>query len=290
MATTMQLDLFEDSRDVMLNNAAVKALSTHDLGAAALAIRALRDEFPRHHNLATHEQLFEQLNDFRRDLEPANLKSRHHQLIHGILPFAERLLGSALVIVWARPLWAELARAATPLVYDSDRRDIHSAPFWLAAGNPDQARSAVEKIPSWRRIPVPLAWMTEIEIKHGPSEIWWPLLAELAWLAPEKLSCLLLRAPAGVVHLGKQFLAAFENNGEYHDLAWFPAWLLIHRSELRELLRRAQPAQNDPARAFALLLDLLHLEKTGQQADLIPQRAKLRALAPDVFADYMRSR
>lgn len=96
--------------------------------------------------------------------------------------------------------------------------------------------------------------------------------------------------PAGVEHLGKQFLAAFENNGEYHDLAWFPAWLLIHRSELRELLRRAQPAQNDPARAFALLLDLLHLEKTGQQADLIPQRAKLRALAPDVFADYMRSR
>ena len=129
MATTMQLDLFEDSRDVMLNNAAVKALSTHDLGAAALAIRAQRDEFPRHHNLATHEQLFEQLNDFRRDLEPANLKSRHHQLIHGILPFAERLLGSALVIVWARPLWAELARAATPLVYDSDRRDtIFNAP------------------------------------------------------------------------------------------------------------------------------------------------------------------
>ncbi len=286
----MQFDLFEDSREVTLNNAVVAAFAAHDPGAAALAIGALRDEFPQHHDLATHEQLLEQLNDFRRDLEPANLKFRHHHLIHAILPLAKRLFGAARAIVWARPLWADLAQAAAPSSYDNAHPEIHAAPLWLAAGAPAKARSAVEKIPAWRRIPAPLAWMSEIEIKHGAPETWWPLMAELAWLAPERLGPVLTAAPVAVNRLKMRFLAEFENNGEHHDLAWFPAWLLIHHSELRDLLRPAQPAQSEPPRAFGLLLDLLHLEKTRQQADLIPQRARLRALAPDIFADYMRSR
>ena len=132
--------------------------------------------------------------------------------------------------------------------------------------------------------------MSEIEIRHGAPEAWWPLLAELAWLAPERLESLLATAPVAVNRLKLQFLAGFENNGEHHDLAWFPAWLLIHHGELRDLLRPAQPAHSEPARAFLLVLDLLHLEKTGQHAAQIEQRAKLRALAPDLFADFMRSR
>ena len=40
--------------------------------------------------------------------------------------------------------------------------------------------------------------MSEIEIKQGTPETWWPLLAELAWLAPERLESLLLTAPAEV--------------------------------------------------------------------------------------------
>jgi hypothetical protein len=35
---------------------------------------------------------------------------------------------------------------------------------------------------------------------------------------------------------------------------------------------------------------LEQLEQTGQQAAQISQHAKLRALAPDLFADFMRSR
>lgn len=290
MAETMQLDLFEDSRNVTLNNAVVAAFAAHDRGAVALAISALRNEFPQHHDLASHDQLLEQLNDFRCKPQPTNLNTCQQQLIHAILPLAERLFGATQAIIWARPLWADLAQAAAPSSYDNAHPDIYAAPLWLAAGAPAKARSAVEKIPSWHRIPAPLAWMSEIEIKHGAPETWWPLLAELAWLAPERLKSLLVTAPVAVNRLKLRFLAEFENNGEHHDLAWFPAWLLIHHRELRDLLRPAQPSQNEPARAFFLLLDLLHLEKTGQQAAQIPQRTKLRALAPDIFADYMRSR
>lgn len=290
MADTRQLDLFEDSRNVMLNNAVFAAFAAHDLGAATLTISTLRDEFPQHHDLPGHCRLLEQLGDFRRDLQSASLQTRRLQLIQTLLPLAERLFGAAQAIVWARPLWAALAQAATPLDYDSAHPEIHAAPFWLAADAPDKARCAIEKIPSWRRIPAPLAWMSDIEVKHGTPETWWPLLAELAWLAPERLGPLLNAAPVAVNRLKTHFFASFENNGEHHDLAWFPAWLLIHHSELRDLLRPAKPVQNEPSRAFQLLLDLLHLEKTGQQAAQIPQRAKLRALAPDLFADYMRGR
>ena len=286
----MQLDLFEDSRDVLLNNAVVAAFAAHDADATALAIAALHDEFPNHRDLASHKQLLEQLGDFRRNLQPGSLQTRHRQLVQTLLPLAGQLFGADRAIAWARPLWAALARTAAALDYDNAQPEIHAAPLWLAAGAPGDARSAIERIPSWRRIPAPLAWMSEIEIRHGAPEAWWPLLAELAWLAPERLESLLATAPAAVNRLKLQFLAGFENNGEHHDLAWFPAWLLIHHGELRDLLRPAQPAHSEPARAFLLVLDLLHLEKTGQQTAQIQQRARLRALAPDLFADFMHSR
>jgi hypothetical protein len=286
----MQLDLFEDSRDVLLNNAVVAAFAAHDADATALAIAALHDEFPSHRDLASHKQLLEQLKDFRRNLQPGSLQTRHRQIVQTLLPLAEQCFGTARATLWARPLWAALARTAAALDYDNAQPEIHAAPLWLAAGAPGDARSAIERIPSWRRIPAPLAWMAKIEMAQGAPETWWPLLAELAWLAPERLQSLLVRAPDAVNRLKLQFLAGFENNGEHHDLAWFPAWLLIHHGELRDLLRPAQPAHSEPARAFLLVLDLLHLEKTGQHAAQIEQRAKLRALAPDLFADFMRSR
>jgi|APHig6443717497_1056834.scaffolds.fasta_scaffold39347_2 hypothetical protein len=290
MADTKQLDLFEDSRNVLLNNAVLKAFAAYDTDAATLAVAALHKEFPQHHDLPSHHQLIEQLSNFRRELQPNGLATRHQQLTQTLLPLARQLFGSAQAKVWARPLWAGLAQTAAALDYDNAHPEIHAAALWLAADAPGNARSAIEKIPSWRRIPAPLAWMSEIEIRHGAPETWWPLLAELAWLEPERLESLLVTTPVAVNRQKARFLAEFENNGEHHDLAWFPAWLLIHHSELRDLLRPAQSAQSEPAQAFHLLLDLLHLEKTGQQATQISQRAKLRALAPDLFADFMRSR
>jgi len=290
MADTRQLDLFEDSRHVLLNNAVLMAFAAYDADAVALAIAALHDEYPQHRDLPEHRQLLEQLTDFRRNIQPNSLQTQHQQLTQTLLPLATQLFGSTQARHWARPLWAALAQTAAPLDYDNAHPEIHAAALWLAADASDKARSAIERILSWRRIPAPLAWMTEMQLKQGAPEAWWPLLAELAWLAPERLESLLVAAPVAVNRLKTHFLAAFENNGEHHDLAWFPAWLLIHHSELRDLLRPAQPAQSEPAQAFHLLLDLLHLEKNGQQAAQIAQRVKLRALAPDLFADFMRSR
>ena len=169
-----------------------------------------------------------------------------------------------------------------PPDYDNAHPEIHAAPFWLAADAPDKARSAIEKIPSWRRIPAPLAWMTEIGIKHGTPETWWPLLAELAWVAPERLESLIVAAPVAVNRLKTHFLADFENNGEHHDLAWFPAWLLIHHSELRDLLRPAQPAQNNRHRHSTFYLTCCIWKKPASK-QLRFRNAQNSAPSPPTF-------
>ena len=53
MADTRQLDLFEDSRNVMLNNAVLAAFAAYDTDAVTLAITALHNEYPQHHDLPT---------------------------------------------------------------------------------------------------------------------------------------------------------------------------------------------------------------------------------------------
>lgn len=286
----MQLDIFEHSHNVMLNNTLVEAWLRHDLPGVQQGIAVLREAFPTHVELPSHDHLLQQLHRFVLDLQPEKLVFCQSQLREQILPLAEKLLGQHKIKHWAQPLWQALAEVALPLPYDPKHPECHAAAFLLAANEIGQARQAVSSIPAWRRIPQPLAWMTRIELLVSTPEIWWPLLAEAAWLAPEAFDKQLRDVSAAVNPLITHFSNQFENNGEDHDLNWFPAWLLIHHPEIRELLRPAEPNAGIPAQAFSLLLDLLHLERTGQQAGLMAERAKLRTLAPDIFTDYMRSR
>lgn len=287
---TLQLDIFEHSRDVTLNNTVIAAFACHDLNAAEIAVTSLRSEFPLHPNLSAHDELIQQLRLFAARVNDKDLAECRRQLLDQIQPISITFFGAAHQQRWARPLWQQLADLASATPFVTERAELHTAALWLAAGEHQMAKKAVTTIPPWRKIPAPLAWMTEIELRTGHPETYWPLLAELAWLAPKRLDKLHGQAPAKVCSLLHRFSADFENNSEEDDLAWFPAWLLISAPEMREFLRPAQAENNTAAQAFSRLLDLLHREKTGQQHDLIVERHKLRALAPDIFALYMRSR
>ncbi len=286
----MQLDLFAHSRDVTLENAVISAFASHDLSAAASAIAALRHEYPDRQRLNLYEILLGQLNDFAQSLRAEQLAECRQRLTDLIQPIGFSLFGSEHARRWAAPLWQQLAGLAAAKPFIASNAEQHAAALWLAAGDDSMARVATEAIPSWRKIPAPLAWMTEIELRNGQPEIYWPLVAELAWLAPQRLDQLLDHAPATVNAIFHRFSADFENNSDEDDLAWLPAWLLICTPETREFLRPAQAGDSPPAQAFIRLLELLHLEKTGQHAGLMILRGKLRALAPDIFAIYMRSR
>ncbi len=56
----------------------------------------------------------------------------------------------------------------------------------------------------------------------------WPLIAELAWLAPARFTALIVTLQdASLNVLRRRFDADFRGTGEIQDYAWFPAWLLI---------------------------------------------------------------
>lgn len=120
----------------------------------------------------------------------------------------------------------------------------------------------------------------------------WPLLVELAWLAPKRFDAVSrVLADASLDRLRKRFDAAFEGEGSVADLTWFPTWLLIDMPKLAGVVGRAQPSlQEPPERAMRLLLDLLELERQGRHHDLVARRRQLRGLNASLYALYMATR
>ena len=313
-ATPPQLDLFEHSRDTMLRNDVLDALLHRQPGAATSALQALADDTPGHAALAPLAVMVQALRQAAADANTAlqqhgALAQARTQLQHSVAPAAHAMLGSAAATTWLQPLWRALAMRADKLPFDAQQPDDHAATLWLQAGAADDAASAVQAlqaVPSWRRMPVPLAWMAQARYRLQGLDSTWPLLAELAWLAPARL--------AGVTQalqdpLLQRLLQRFEQDVDLvsasastnsstnsstntsHPLAWLPAWLLIDQPALLERLREARTGQDSPPeRSFRLLVELLGLERQGRQAELIGHRRRLRDAQPVLFDAYLRRR
>jgi hypothetical protein len=145
--------------------------------------------------------------------------------------------------------------------------------------------------------------MTEIAWREEKPAEYWPLSAELAWIAPPLFGPVLSRAaPEAVRRQYRAFLSEFEASDESGEpvgepacessceSSWFPAWLLVEHSELLEYFRPLDPHPSNPARCAALLVDLLTGERQGLSSRLVEQRLQLRSLAPRLFARYMALR
>jgi hypothetical protein len=317
-----QLDIFEDSRDVMLRNDLLHALSRRDAKAARSAWRLFADEYPRDPALAQLAVLVAAIEAPRPTPFAAgiDLHAARKGLVMDIEPAARRAFGAAAGHSWAKPLWADLARAAARLTFGTAAPQDHAAPLWLHAGDAAAARQAVEAIESWRRIPAPLAWMTEACYRVDGLDAAWPLLTELAWLSPPRFAELTERVADPLLNsLRQRFDAGFDaslddgvarpasaanddsdgdgdgdpagNASADLDLQWFPAWLLTEKPALASRLELAQPGLHSAAeKGLRLVLELLRLEHQGRHHDLIERRRTLRGLSPALFAAYMKSR
>ena len=289
-----QLDIFADSRDVMLRNDVLRALEDRDVGRAAAALGLLRTEFP-------HEQVLEALDVLVDELsrtETAVFRT------HGsLLPVLERLHGSlqraarqvfdeASARSWLAPLWRNLAQRCVALDYDAGHSACHAAPQWMSAGEWASAAEAVGRIESWRRIPTPLAWMTQARWHLSGLDAAWPLLAELAWLAPAAFDTLVTQiADPTLQRLRKKFDAEFEGEGSEAEWAWFPAWALVEDNRLAPVLREAQPKlQRRPEQTLRCVLGLLTLERQGAHRELIQLRKRFRDLNSGLYSIYMATR
>ncbi len=288
----MQLDLFTHSRDVMLQNDVITALRERNTVSGWTALAVLKAEFPQQEILAPLKILLNALAAPTQQLADHNsVASRLATLDTVVTPAANRVFGHKVAGAWLSPLWLSLAHAVTGLPFNPDQAKTHSAFMLLQGSDWVAAETAVARIPSWRRIPVPLAWMAEARCYRGGLESAWSLLLELAWIDAVMFSTAALRLHVPSLHkLLHDFDAAFEDN-EAPSRAWFPAWLLITAPAMARVVRETQPCNGKgPERGARLILELLDLEKQGRHADLVAQRKKLRDLHAELYALYMASR
>jgi hypothetical protein len=290
----MQLDIFADSRDVMLRNDVLSALQRYDARETQQTLRRLSGEYPDDDSVPQLTVLSSAL-----DLRSSVVFSTHQAateascaLIEKTTPAAMRMWGEHTGTRWLLPLWRELAQRANALPFRADSINTHAAALWLKSGCGSDARDAVLTIESWRRIPAPLAWMAEASYRLDALEETWPLLAELAWLAPDRCAELVERmGDKSLDSLLKKFYANFEGAGDITDIAWFPAWVLIEKPALARLLIAAQRStQSGPERAMRLLLELLNLERQGRHYELLDCRMKLQGLHASLYFSYMSTR
>jgi hypothetical protein len=296
--TMQQLDIFADSRDVMLRNDVLEALQRRDRVSARTALERLASDYPDDRALPAITVLVGELEGGSTApfADHETLASARRHLEDEVTPAARRVLPASTMQSWLAPCWRALARRAEALPFraaDAGHHAAnHAAPLWLLAGDGAAASTAVEGIASWWRIPAPLAWMTEARYRTGGLDAAWPLLAELGWLAPARFEALLaVLGDASLDALRRRFDAEFPGTGEVDDYAWFPAWLVVVKPALAGRLSEARVQRDQAAsRATALLGEILRREHEGDQHELVNLRQELSRLHAGLFDAYMATR
>jgi hypothetical protein len=290
-----QLDLFLDSRDVILTNELVAALAARDVARSAQCLARLRTEAPRHADLPA----FERLEAFLQlvaaggigGLPAKEFANVLAALVSRVLP-AGRVLGAGAAD-FGRFFWLQMARAATH-PFDPARPQMHAAELLLRAEAYEAVEEEAMAIAGAGTDRSVLRWLALARYRrHGLNAALWSVLL-LAWRAPEALADLLREIDEP--RLTKVW-RALQSEADDPDARWFPAWLLLcHPESVPEadpfLATSADQAAAalPPARAFVLLRRILELERDGHSRALVDKRASLQSIEPGFFAFYMRSR
>lgn len=288
----MQLDLFAHTRDVMLRNELVCALEARDPVACEQALKALLSEFPSEAVGPPALIVLTWLKrEFRAFASHAEVLRCIDEVINALEPALSRVLGEQSALSWLEPVWCQIAKAATRLEFQPDCAEAHPAALFARAGRWARVERHLNRIPSWRRIPVALGWGAEAQFHLYGLDRAWPLLAELAWCDPLRFAQVVRRLPAnGLKGLLQQYERDFTTTA-IPQHAWFPAWALIAHGDLRLVLQQAEtPERSAPEQTCRTLLKLLSLERQGRHAEIIALRRDLRALSPELFDFYMQTR
>ncbi|MDO8320905.1 hypothetical protein [Rhodoferax sp.] len=290
----MQFDFFNDNQAVVLRNDVIFALEKFDAPAAQQACETLTRHDP--YDVAAVPLLLLIVTLFESTTIPfqshTDMRAACLELQRKITPAAIAGMGPAAANAWLNTRWQALAARAVALPYHTGHPDEHAAPLWLQARQWQAAADAVAQIASWRRIPAPLSWMLHARLQLQGLQANWGLLAELAWLAPQRLENVVQQAAEPILQaLARKFEEGFEGAGDTDDLVWFPAWVLTDRPTLAPALTQAQASQHtQPEQAMRVMIELLGLERQGRQRDVLAHRKTLRGLNDALYAAYMATR
>lgn len=288
-----QLDLFLDSRSVVLANEAIAALVARDAERASSSVARLRCEAPDDPHLPAFATLAHALGQWRKPArDTATIADTVSWLEDEIRPVATQVMGPA-ARAFLDAFFRELAEAACGFDYDPARPATHRAWLCLRCGDWAGAEEAALAIPRPHRCPDALHWLCVARHRSRGLAAARSSLYALAWLEPPRLASLL--ADLGDESLTQDW-RAFERASEWESIeeselpAWFPAWyLLAHPGAGTELDDVVFP-DCPPAQAARLARRLVELERQGNWKELTTQREQLRELSADLFALYMAHR
>jgi len=269
----LQLDLFHDSQDLILEEAVREALTGRRIDAAHAALTRLMALDPRHPRVRRYLHLMQAVEDLP-DLTPA----ARLDALQTMEPQARDLLGHRARDLLA-PLWAALAEVLADRPFDPAVPRLHAGHAWARAGRHAAARAALEAQPDWRARPaLVLAHLAACRALVDPAAVRrdWALLC---WEHPADAAPALGakdHADARLQRLWVQFSDTDLGLGTPD----FPAWLLVADPGTAAAVPPDLAPPGDPGEAYRLL----HALVSG--ADDIPRRKALAAVRPGLLKGY----
>ncbi|CAD6563027.1 hypothetical protein ACFQ3P_41235 [Paraburkholderia sabiae] len=123
-----QLDIFADSRDVMLRDDVLEQLQRRDAVPARLALERLVSDYPVDGSLPAMRVLVRELEDGSTApfVDHAALANARQHLEDDVVPAARRVLPAQAVQPWLAPCWRALAARAASLAFRATEADGHT--------------------------------------------------------------------------------------------------------------------------------------------------------------------
>jgi hypothetical protein len=291
---SVQLDLFLDSRAVVLANEAVNAIAARCGVEAARWLAQLRDVASDHPNLQSLETLARGLAEWQQPRRDAAQIEAAARWLEQITPIAGNALGTASN-GFVAAFFRELAQASRGLPYDPAHPRAHLAWLCLRCGDWDEAEQAALAIPCSgpQQSSDALHWLTVARHRQRGLSAARPTLFALAWQEPQRMTPLL--GELGDDLLDRDF-RSFECVCDWTDIepaelpAWFPAWYVLEHPAVAKEVETMEVFATAPARAAQLLARIVELERQADWKRIVSLRDQLRVMNADLFALYMARR
>lgn len=271
-----QLDLFQDSTALLLEEEVRKALVEHRLDRARDQVARLMHREPGHPRLGGFLRLIQTLDDADADAGGRDgLVEERWRELEEVGPLAGQLLGHRARDVMGT-LWAALAERLSGRPSDPGSGELHAAIAWARSGRWDAARHAVESEFGWCEHPAFVLLHAEAAWRgrdYFAARRDWLFLCWEFPLDAERTFNSIVFPDSYLADLWN----AYGDLDEPLETEDFPAWLLIRDARLFSFISPDSAPDDDRGEALRLLHQILTEE------DTIERRRALGEIHPQLL-------
>lgn len=284
----IQLDLFLNSRAVVLANDVIHALLARDAARASVALERLRVEEPQHHLLGAMNGLRGTLDAWPFPAASASDIERTIRLLESeVQSMAHAAIGENATD-FMLPFWRDLAQAPGAHVYEPVSPQAYRAALYLRCGDSETAATAAQAIARAEDNIDALHWLSIARYRTGGLVTCRGSLMRLALLAPERIPGTLDEIDDALLFREWHAFQAALDPEDGTAGAWFPAWHLVeHPGTAIEFGSPLTLPETAPIQVMKTIARLLKVEKGGYSPALVSARSRLRNLDSKVFDFYM---